>query len=150
MKRLAAPLVAGLVLATPAYAVAPVKGGRYTGKTSQGYKVSARVTSDGKRLQMQYRDVLRCTNGDRITGVSVFRSQAPTIREDGTIDYRKTYRDLPPEKVFPHGRDNTQRVTGAFSGGGRRASIHVVQRVKDTGGGRDCRNDVRFTLRLKG
>lgn len=73
-----------------------------------------------------------------------------TIREDGTIDYRKRYDDLPAQKLFPHGIDQTQRVTGSFSDGGRRASVHVVQTTKDTGGGRSCRSDVRFTLRLKG
>jgi hypothetical protein len=140
----------GLAAAAPAWATAPVKGGRYTGKTPQGFPVTGRVTSNGKSLQMRFRDRLRCDDGSQVMGTSTFRRQAPGIKADGTIAYFKRYSKLPAVPAFPKGSRQLQRVTGAFANGGRTVRLRVAETTIGYGDTRTCKLVVSFTLRLKG
>lgn len=136
--------------AIPALADAPVKGGAYAGTTSQGRPVTGRVTSDGKRLQLRFADVLSCDDGRKVRGQSRYVRQAPTIKADGTIAYFKRYTHQPANSVFPHGTKQLQRVTGSFAAAGRSARIRVAQSVIGYRGGPTCKEVVTFTLRLRG
>lgn len=140
---------AALLLAPPAFAAAPVKGGRYTGTTSQGQAVSARVTSDGKTLQLRYRQKSPCSDGSSISFTEVYRRQAPRIRADGSFDYSKRYSNGKVDG-FPNGYTIQQHVTGSFSDGGKRATVRASDVTAGKGdGARRCSATVTFTLRLK-
>ncbi len=153
MRRAAAVLssltAAAVTAAAPALAVAPAKGARFSGRTSQGFAVTARTTSNGKTPQLRFRDRLQCSNGDRISGTSVYARQAPTITADGRIDYFKRYPKLPPEPGFPRGTKQFQRITGRFVTRDR-VSLRVAQTVVGLKGGPTCRFAVTFVLRRQG
>jgi hypothetical protein len=134
-----------LVLATPAFAARPAGDAKYRGTTSQDRKLSARVTSDSKGLQLEFDQVYRCNRGPRKYAHAVYRKQRPTIREDGTFDYRKTYRALPPVPGFER-RDERQHVFGGFSGDNRRLKGTVETTVTGVSGLR-CTSRVTFSAR---
>jgi hypothetical protein len=143
----AAALAATATVAAPiatAPAAAPHKGARYTGKTSQHRTVSARVTSDGKTLQLRFDQIFTCNNGHKkITNVK-FLHQAPSIRADGTFSYHKTYKDEPGVPGFDEVHTDVQSVTGAFAGDGSR--VHGTVTGVTTGkSGLSCRSTVTFT-----
>ena len=134
-----------LALAAPAFADRPAGGARYRGTTSQDRKLSARVTSDAKSLQMEFDAVFRCNRGPTKHTHMIFKKQRPTIREDGTFDYRKTYRSLAPVPGFER-RDETQHVFGGFGSDGR--TLKGTAETKDTGvSGLRCTARVTFRAR---
>lgn len=130
-----------------AVADAPRKGARYTGRTSQHRKVSARVTSDGRTFQFRFDQVFRCSNGHMKISEAKYLHQAPTIRADGTFSYHKTYKNEPGVPGFDQRHTDEQTVTGSFADGGRR----VRATVKDVTTGRTltCRSTVSFTATAK-
>jgi hypothetical protein len=143
-----AGLAAAVVAATPlavALAAAPHKGARYTGKTSQHRTVSARVTSDGKTLQLRFDQIFTCNNGHKkITNVK-FLHQAPAIRADGTFTYHKTYADEPGIPGFDEVHTDVQSVTGAFTGDGSHVHGTVTGLTTGKQTGLSCRSSVTFT-----
>jgi hypothetical protein len=136
---------ATLALATPAFAARPAGDAKYRGTTSQDRKLSARVTSDAKGLQMEFDEVFRCNRGPRKYTHAIYKHQYPTIREDGTFDYRKTYRNLAPVPGFER-RDERQHVFGSFSGDGRRLKGTAETTATGVSGLR-CTSRVTFTAR---
>ncbi len=143
-----APLLTVLalaVVAAPALAARPAGDAKYRGTTSQDRKLSARVTSDSKGLQMEFDEVFRCNRGPRKHTHATYKKQRPTIREDGTFDYRKTYRGLAPVPGFER-RDERQHVSGAFSAGGRTLKGTAETTVTGVSGLR-CTSRVTFTAR---
>ncbi len=140
-------LAASLILALPALAARPAKDSRYRGETSQKRKISARVTSDRTGLQLEFNQVFRCSKGPTKTTHSTYRRQRPTIRRDGTFTYFKTYRDLGPIPGFDEVHTERQRVTGAFTDGGRRVKGRVASSVVGTSSGLRCKSVVTFSAR---
>jgi hypothetical protein len=131
-----------LVLAAPAFAARPAGGAKYRGTTSQDRKLSARVTSDAKSLQMEFDEVFRCNRGPTKYTHAIYKKQRPTIREDGTFDYRKTYHGLAQVPGFEK-RDETQHVYGSFGSGGR--TLKGTAETTDTGvSGLRCTSRVTF------
>jgi hypothetical protein len=145
---LAAGLAATAIVAAPiaaALAATPHKGARYTGKTSQHRTVSARVTSDGKTLQLRFDQIFTCNNGHKkITNVK-FLHQAPSIRPDGTFDYHKTYKDEPGVPGFDEVHSDVQSVIGAFTGDGSHVRGTVTGVTTGKKSGLSCRSSVTFT-----
>jgi hypothetical protein len=140
-------LAAPLLVALPALAARPPNGATYRGKTSQDRKLSARVSSDGKRLQLEFDEKLRCNRGpDKFTH-ALYRNQAPTIREDGTFDYFKTYQ-LDPVPGFNEKHTERQRVTGSFSADGNRVKSRLAESVQGKSGLR-CKFTATFSARKK-
>jgi len=135
-----------LMVALPAFADRPPKNAKYRGKTSQERTLSARVTSDAKGLQLEFNQVYRCNRGPTKSTQTVFRNQRPTIREDGTFSYFKTYRNLAPVPGFEERHTQRQRVTGSFSADGRRVKGRVASSVVGVSGLR-CKATVTFTAR---
>jgi hypothetical protein len=142
--------VAGLAAASFALAASPpLKGQRYVGESSQHRKVSARVTSDGKKLQFHLTQIYKCNNGRRKSARSVFLNQAPAIKADGTFSYHKVYDDEKPVKGFDQVHSEEQTVTGSFSDGGKRVDA-VVKNVTTGKKGLTCSSTVTFTARARG
>jgi len=134
-----------LVVAAPAFAARPTGDAKYRGTTSQDRKLSARVTSDSKGLQLEFDEVFRCNRGPTKHTHAVYKKQRPTIREHGTFDYRKTYRGLAPVRGFEK-RDETQHVFGSFGSGGR--TLKGTAETKVTGvSGLRCTSRVTFRAR---
>lgn len=88
MKRIVAGAAVMLLtmLASTALAARPPGGARYVGTTSQGQKITLRVTSDGKGLQMELSEKLTCNRGGPISTNAHYAKQRPTIRATGTFD----------------------------------------------------------------
>ncbi len=145
-KTLLLALVAALALTLPALAAKPPKNAKYRGKTSQERSLSARVTSDAKGLQLEFNQVYRCNRGPTKATKTVFRNQRPTIGEDGTFSYFKTYRNLAPVPGFEERHTQRQRVTGSFSADGRRVKGRVASSIAGVSGLR-CKATVTFTAR---
>jgi hypothetical protein len=134
-----------LVPVAPAFAAHPAGGAKYRGTTSQDRKLSARVTSDAKGLQMEFDEVFRCNRGPTKHTHAIYKKQRPTIREDGTFDYRKTYRGLAAVPGFEK-RDETQHVFGSFGSDGR--TLKGTAETKVTGvSGLRCTSRVTFRAR---
>jgi len=142
-----APICA-LLLALPALAAKPPKNATYSGTTSQERRLSARVTSDAKGLQLEFDQVYRCNRGPTKTTHTTFKKQRPTIREDGTFSYFKTYRDLAPVPGFGERHTQRQRVTGSFGPGARTVKGRVASSVVGVSGLR-CKATVTFTARKR-
>ncbi len=145
-------LTAATSLLAPAVALAvsgPRKGHRYTGRTSQHRKVTARVTSDGKTLQLRFDQVFTCSNGHQKVSNAKFVRQAPRIRPDGTFDYHKTYDDEPGVPGFDEVRSEVQGVTGRFDASGTRVTGTVTGDVTGQESGLHCTSKVTFTARLR-
>lgn len=143
-------LAALLVLAGAgaALAAAPRKGHRYTGTTSQHRKVTARVTSDGKTLQLRFDQVFTCSNGhQKVTNVK-FLHQAPRIRADGSFDYHKTYADEPGVPGFDEVHTDVQGVTGRFTADGARVSGTVTGDATGKESGLHCTSKVTFSAKV--
>ncbi|MCW2993305.1 MAG: hypothetical protein JWQ18_800 [Conexibacter sp.] len=138
-----------LVFGAVAWAASPPrKSARYTGESSQHRKVAARVTSDGKTLQLRVMQVFRCNRGKDKISESKFLHQAPTIRADGTFDYHKVYPDEAGVPGFDEVHTDDQTVTGSFVDGGRR--VHGKITAVTTGrSGLTCRSSVTFTARAR-
>ena len=143
---LAAALASLIVTAVAQAASPPIKGGRYAGTTSQQQPVTARVTSDGKGLQLTFAETFSCTDGTRVRLQTRYIDQRPTVRADGTFDYRKRYTDLPGFPGFRGTHDESQRVTGSFTDGGRRLTVRAVASL--TRPGRTCRSTVTIRARV--
>jgi hypothetical protein len=134
-----------LVPVAPAFAARPAGGAKYRGTTSQDRKLSARVTSDAKGLQMEFDEVFRCNRGPTKHTHAIYKKQRPTIREDGTFDYRKTYRGLARVPGFEK-RDEMQHVFGSFGSDGR--TLKGTAETKVTGvSGLRCTSRVTFRAR---
>lgn len=136
------------VLLTSAYAARPKGDTRYVGKTGQGKTIKLRVTSDRKGLQMSFAQKQTCNRGGSVSSTARFAKQRPTIKRDGRFSYSKTYTDLPPNKVFPKGFDETQRVAGSFSTSGRTVKGRIADSVVDPSG-RRCKVVTRFTAKRR-
>jgi hypothetical protein len=135
-------LAALLALAAPALAARPSGDARYRGTTSQDRKLSARVTSDAKGLQMEFDEVFHCNRGPTKHTHAIYKTQRPTIREDGTFDYRKTYRGLARVPGFEK-RDEAQHIFGRFGDAGR--TLKGTAETKITGvSGLRCTSRVTF------
>ncbi len=141
----AAALAAAGLAATPAQAAAPPAGAKITGTTSQGQKVTGRVTSDGKGLQLEFAETFKCGDGSRFRLRASYQKQRPTIKADGSVDYTKTYRNRTGLPEFPGTYDNRQRITGAFSATGKTFTGKSVASLSKPG--RTCRSSI--TLKLK-
>ncbi|WP_445152581.1 hypothetical protein [Baekduia sp. Peel2402] len=144
-------LVALVVLAGAAVALAasgPRKGHRYSGKTSQHRKVTARVTSDGKTLQLRFDQIFTCNNGHKKITTVKFLRQAPKIRADGTFDYHKTYADEPGIPGFDEVRTDVQGVTGRFTADGSRVSGTVTGDTTGKESGLHCTSKVTFSAKV--
>jgi len=139
-------LIATLLVALPALAARPAPNARLSGKTSQDRKLVARVTSDSTGLQLEFDEVFRCNRGPRKNTRAVYNRQRPSIREDGTFDYRKTYRDLPPAPGFEERRTERQHVSGSFTADGARVRGRAVTSITGRSGLR-CTATVTFTAR---
>lgn len=149
MKRICVlALFAMLFAAVSALAARPAGSARYTGTTSQDRRLSARVTSDAKGLQLEFDEVFRCNRGPRKLTHAVYKKQRPTILEDGTFDYSKTYRDLPPAPGFAERRTERQHVTGGFSADGTRLKGRAATTIVGRSGLR-CTATVTFKARLR-
>ena len=94
---------------------------------------------------MEFDEVFRCNRGPKKHTHAVYRKQRPTIRADGTFDYRKTYRSLPPVPGFER-RDERQHVFGSFSADGRRLRGTAETTITGVSGLR-CTARVTFTAR---
>lgn len=136
-----------LAVAAPALAARPAGDAKYRGTTSQDRKLSARVTSDSKGLQMEFDEVFRCNRGQKKLTHAIYKKQRPTIREDGTFDYRKTFKGLAPVPGFER-RDETQHVYGSFSSNGRTLKGTAVTTVTGVSGLR-CSSRVTFRARRR-
>lgn len=141
-------LAAVLLVAVPALAARPPAGAKYRGMTSQDRAVSARVTSDAKGLQIEFNQVLGCNRGPTKATQTIYRDKRPTIREDGTFEYFKTYRNLAPVPGFNERHTERQRVTGNFTADGTRVKVRVATSVVGVSGLR-CRATVTFTARKR-
>jgi hypothetical protein len=139
-----AAVVAATTVSGVALADAPRKGARYTGRTSQHRRVSARVTSDGRTFQFRFNQISTCNNGRRRIGEARYVHQAPTIMADGTFSYHKVYKDAPGIPGLNEVHTEDQTVTGAFSDGGRRVRATLKETVTARSGLR-CRSRVTFT-----
>lgn len=138
----------GALAAASAWAAAPRKGATYKGTSSQDRAVTARVTNDGKGLQLRLNQRFSCNRGPAKTSETVFNQQRPTIRADGTFSYTKIYPDLGPIPGFEEVHTDRQRVTGSFVDGGRRVRGKIT--VSSTGqSGLTCRSSVTFTARAR-
>jgi opacity protein-like surface antigen len=144
-----AAVLASLAVAAVAHAAdPPIKGARYAGTTSQERPVDGRVTSDGKGLQLFFVETFKCSDGTRIKLDSRYVDQRPTIKADGTFDYRKTYSDLPGLRGFRGKHDETQHLTDSFSEGGRRLSVRSTAVLSRPG--RTCRSTITIRARARG
>lgn len=137
-----------MLAALPAFAARPAGSKKYTGTTSQDRRVSARVTSDRKGLQIEFDEVFRCNNGRRKSTHAVYKKQRPTIRRDGTFNYSRTYRNLPPAPGFNERRTERQHVTGSFSAGGTRVKGRAATTIVGRSGLR-CSSKVTFKARRR-
>lgn len=131
-----------------ALAAGPRKGHRYAGQTSQHRKVTARVTTDGRTLQMHFDEVFTCSNGHQKVTTTKFLHQAPTIEPDGTFTYNKTYADEPGVPGFDEVHTDVQGVTGRFSADGTRVSGTVTGEVTGKKTGLRCTSKVTFRAKL--
>lgn len=125
-----------------------MKGKRYSGTTSQGQTVSGRVTSDGKGLQLSFAETFTCTDGARFKASSRYADQRPTIKADGTFDYRKTYPNQPGIRGFSGAHTETQRLTGEFTEQGRKLSVRST--VTFSRPGHTCRSTITIRGRARG
>lgn len=137
-------LTASLLLSLPALAARPARDSRYRGKTSQERKISLRVTPDRTGLRLEFDQVFRCSSGPTKTTHATYLKQRPTIRRDGTFRYFKTYRDLAPIPGFEEVHTERQRVTGAFSDGGRQVKGRIAASVVGASG-LSCGSVVTFS-----
>jgi hypothetical protein len=140
-------IAAALALALPALAARPPKNATYTGTTSQRHALSARVTSDGKGLQLDFYEKLRCNRGRPKGTDAVYHKQRPTIRRDGTFSYFATYRDMAPVPGLHERYTERQRITGSFSADGK----SVRGRVAESATGRSglhCKAKLTFEARI--
>lgn len=135
-----------LLMAAPMTSVAagrPPGDARYTGKTGQGQVIKLRVTSDGKGLQMDFRQRLRCNRGPSKFSNARYAKQRPTIKVDGTFSYFKTY-EFGPVPGFAEKHTQRQRITGSFSSTGRTVKGRIADSVKGRSG-LTCKVVMRFT-----
>jgi hypothetical protein len=141
-----ATAVAVPALAVPTLAAGPPGGARYRGTTSQHRSLDARVTSDGRGLQLTFDQVFDCNRGPSKTTHSVYLEERPTIRADGAFDYVKTYSHLAPVPGFEELHTERQHVRGSFTHGG----LRLTGTDTDTTTGADglrCTSAVSFTAR---
>lgn len=141
-------LAATTGLTTTAQAASPPKAGvRLKGKTSQGQRVSGRVTSKGSGLQMTYAETFTCKNGKRFKLRSRYVNQHPRIKPDGTVSYFKTYRNISGLPEYPGRHTERQHITGSFTKGGTRftgrAASSLSRRGRPT-----CRSVIKLRLRV--
>jgi hypothetical protein len=78
---------------------------------------------------------------------STYDKRRPTVRKDGAFRYFKTYRDVAPIPGFEEVHTERQRVTGAFTDGGRRLRGRVSASIVGTTSGLRCRSVVTFSAR---
>jgi len=102
-----------LLMAVPALARAPV-GAKYLGRTSQGNRILLRVVAGGG-LHLDFHELLRCSRGPDKDTHAIFHAERPQLRADGSFDYRKTYRHLPPVHGFTERQTERQHLIGAVS-----------------------------------
>ncbi len=141
-------LAATTGLAATAQAASPPKAGvRLKGKTSQGQRVSGRVTSDGRGLQMTYEETFTCTNGRKFRLPTRYLKQRPTIKRDGSVRYFKTYRNIRGGAAYPGRHTERQRITGSFSKGGTRFTGHAAASLSKRGRP-TCRSALKLRLRV--
>jgi hypothetical protein len=145
-KILVLALGVALLAALPALAAKPPKNAAYRGTTSQERMLSAHVTADAKALRLGFDLVYRCNRGPTKTSHVTFDKQRPTIREDGTFSYFKTYRDLAPVPGFGERHTERQRVTGSFGAGARTLKGRIAISVAGRSGLR-CKATVTFSAR---
>jgi hypothetical protein len=141
-------LLAGVSLAAPAVAAAqaPPEGTRYVGKTSQGFKLRARVV-EGGGLTIRFRDVARCSNGRRVGAKAAWENDRPSLQPDGRFDYRKTYRDIPASgDVRWDSFDERQRLSGRATAQRLRGKLRSTVRFED---GPRCRVRLSFRARAR-
>lgn len=105
--------------------------------------MTARVTVDGKTLQLRVVVISHCNHGPSKRATDVYKNQAPKIAPDGTFNYSHTYRDLPPIPGFDQRFSERQHVSGSFSHGGRLVDGRDVT-VETGTRGLTCRAAVRF------
>lgn len=121
------------MLVTTAYAARPKGDTRYIGKTGQGKKtIKLPVTSDGKGLQMQFRQKLKC---NRDGSVSTEGAILPPASDDQAGRDVLVLQEVqgPPGDPLHQGLREIQRVTGSFSKSGRTVKGRITDSVKDTG-----------------
>jgi hypothetical protein len=119
-------LAAGVAVAS----VRPPAGTRFVGKTTQGKTIHLKVVKGGG-LEMTFRSISTCSRGPKKISTSRFKRDKPHIRKNGTFDYRKTYRNMPPIPGFPEPFDDVQHLKGSFPD-----AQHVEGRFDETVTGR--------------
>ena len=110
----AAVAVLMTALVGTALAARPAGNAKYAGKTGQEQVIKLRVTGDGKGLQLDFRETLKCNRGPSKTTTARYAKQRPPIKSDGTFSYFKTY-TLGPVPGFAEPHTQRQRITGSFS-----------------------------------
>src|SRR5437764_14879001 len=113
MTRAAGTIAMTLLLAgAPALGAGrPPAGATFAGKTSQGKAIHLRVVAGGG-LQMDFPSIWGCSHGPGKVTHSIYRNERPALRPDGSYDYRKTYRHLPPVHGFRERQTERQHLTG--------------------------------------
>jgi hypothetical protein len=134
------------LFALPAAAAGPIKGARYQGRTSQDRILTARVTSDGRGLQLTFDEDYSCNRGPGKTTHAVYLDERPTIRPNGTFDYQKTYTNLAPVHGFEQRHTERQHISGSFTAGGTRVHGRLADSVVGVDG-LSCRSAATFTAR---
>jgi hypothetical protein len=114
--------------------------------TSQHRTLDARVTSDGKGLQLAFDQVFACNRGPSKTTHSVYLEERPTILADGTFNYVKTYPALAPVPGFDERHTERQHVSGSFGLDGDSVRGRIADSVVGVDG-LSCRSTVTFTAR---
>jgi hypothetical protein len=122
---------------------APAGGSRYRGTTSQGKRITLHVTPDGDGLAMSLGEIARCNRGPDKSTHGTYRNQRPSIKPDGSFDYRITYH-LGPVPGFAERHTERHHVSGAFSADAK--TVHGRVTVSDVGAsGLRCITNLTFT-----
>jgi hypothetical protein len=133
------------VLAVPALASQPIAGGSYAGKTSQGEKVSLRVSSSGKRVK-SFENRLKgsCSDGTSFNGRFVQGDITIKIDKDGRFGGNGTIKGAPGSRIV----GGHVTIRGRFRENGKVAKGTVHESVDITGGTCDT-GSVTFKATLK-
>lgn len=135
--------------AAPALAATrPPAGARYSGTTGQGKRISLRVTTTRRAVQLRFAQVQTCSNGQKKASTAVFEQMRPTLKADGTFAYAKTFKDLAAAPGFDEVHTEVQNISGSFSPDGRTAKGRISDTVTGASG-LSCKVVMRFTARRR-
>jgi len=131
--------IAVLATAVAAAASKPPAGARFSGRTSQGFPIKLRVTSDAGAVTLGLDTRERCSDGHTYRSHTTFQKQRPALKADGSFDFVERDANVPPVGAMKAPFDQTQHVRGRFSG--RRVSGSYFSQIRGHDG-------LRCTLRV--